>query len=69
MDVQPLQTAVVARRGGPDMGVMICASCWLERIAMNFDCEKWRTQDELWEMSANDCEDEEDGDSIVLSYS
>ena len=33
---------------------------------MNFDCVRWRIQDELWEMTADECE-EEDGGSIVLS--
>jgi hypothetical protein len=37
------------------------------KVIMNFDCERWRIQDELWEMTGNECKDEEDDDSIVLS--
>jgi len=36
---------------------------------MNFGCAMWRIQDELWEMTQNECEEEEDGYSLVLSSS
>jgi hypothetical protein len=36
---------------------------------MNFGCATWRIQDELWEMTQNEYEQEEDGNSLVLSSS
>ena len=36
---------------------------------MNFGCVLWRIQDELWGMTQNECEEEEDGYSLVLSSS
>jgi hypothetical protein len=36
---------------------------------MNFGCATWRIQDELWEMTQNECEEEDDGYSLVLSSS
>jgi hypothetical protein len=34
---------------------------------MNFGCAMWRIQDELWEMTQNEYEQEEDGNSLWLS--
>jgi hypothetical protein len=36
---------------------------------MNFGCATWRIQDELWGMTQNECEEEEDDYSLVLSSS
>jgi len=36
---------------------------------MNFGCAMWRIQDELWEMTQNECEEEDDDYSLVLSSS
>ena len=34
---------------------------------MNFDGARWRIPDELWEMTDDECKDEEDEYPIVLS--
>jgi hypothetical protein len=67
MNVQPLQTSVGSRRGGPDDECDVSVLVPARKNPMNFDYVRWRTQDELWEMSIDECENEEDGDSIVLS--
>jgi hypothetical protein len=67
MDVQPLQTSVGARRGGPDSECDDSGLVLARKNPMNFDCVRWRTQDELWEMTVDECKDEEDDGSLVLS--
>jgi hypothetical protein len=68
MDTQALQLHAGPPRRGPDWATLIKTRFQLREI-MNFGCARWRIQDELWGMTQNECEEEEDGYSLVLSSS
>ena len=62
MDAQALQL-LPPRRGVPNDGYLDLDETQVQEI-MNFDCVLWRIQDELWEMTQDEYEEEEDGDSL-----
>jgi hypothetical protein len=57
-----------ARRGGPDDGYLDLDETQVQEI-MNFDCGlcPTQTQDERWKITADEYEEENDGDSFWLS--